>query len=576
MSSSTEDGIRERFKQLQDILSPATRTRVTELRAGPPQVARARAEELANKIVAVPTEDEFDYFELFLELGVLCWQLPEERKRKWGLSSEGFAKFLHGTLNHLRAYRTDLRSVLEEASGAGTSRARVVYGTDGQPLDRKTMVRTVGFRCSRLLENLLSAMHAGHDEEAGLSYLASQKELVEALTDCVVDALDRRPPMKRLREADWMFAADVDRAAELSFTVLSWVPSANGERQLMLAACGTTSATIIAALSAPHCDERVWGPACIALVNGFGRGLRLKCGGVLATNLAKLGLGKALGRRLQLVSARSPEEEDVPIVLCKAITTTLQAAEACRGPDSTVEASDLHLPPADFAPQSFALIRPLLTSPALQEHTVPFLCACLSSADRAVLQAAIETISVLVVKSSALYCHLLSVAGPLDGVLPGPAVSAAQPADVAAAILCTRASARGPSFVALVQDALGRLGPGGAGRHGDVMSMRIELLRGLYPEVAQALEQGAGHAQAAAPRGTAQSSHAPQITTCSAPGCNGNDMGANRLMRCRGCSAVSYCGRECQKRHWKAGHKQECPTLANEKRRARTSSGTGE
>ena len=37
--------------------------------------------------------------------------------------------------------------------------------------------------------------------------------------------------------------------------------------------------------------------------------------------------------------------------------------------------------------------------------------------------------------------------------------------------------------------------------------------------------------------------------------------GDNGLKVCSGCKMVRYCSRECQKEHWRAGHKRECAAL---------------
>lgn len=38
----------------------------------------------------------------------------------------------------------------------------------------------------------------------------------------------------------------------------------------------------------------------------------------------------------------------------------------------------------------------------------------------------------------------------------------------------------------------------------------------------------------------------------------GSNSGVKQLLACGRCKQVSYCGEECQKAHWKAGHKKEC------------------
>lgn len=36
----------------------------------------------------------------------------------------------------------------------------------------------------------------------------------------------------------------------------------------------------------------------------------------------------------------------------------------------------------------------------------------------------------------------------------------------------------------------------------------------------------------------------------------------NRFKMCKGCKVVYYCGRICQKKHWKQSHNNECKDLA--------------
>lgn len=37
--------------------------------------------------------------------------------------------------------------------------------------------------------------------------------------------------------------------------------------------------------------------------------------------------------------------------------------------------------------------------------------------------------------------------------------------------------------------------------------------------------------------------------------------GAAQLLKCTGCGRAKYCSVECQRKHWKAGHKEECKQL---------------
>merc|ERR1712096_261091 len=36
-----------------------------------------------------------------------------------------------------------------------------------------------------------------------------------------------------------------------------------------------------------------------------------------------------------------------------------------------------------------------------------------------------------------------------------------------------------------------------------------------------------------------------------------------KLHHCAGCAAAVYCSKECQKKHWKAGHKLDCKKTAS-------------
>jgi len=43
--------------------------------------------------------------------------------------------------------------------------------------------------------------------------------------------------------------------------------------------------------------------------------------------------------------------------------------------------------------------------------------------------------------------------------------------------------------------------------------------------------------------------------TCS---CCGKTSDEKKFPRCKRCKRVAYCSKECQKKHWKAGHKKDC------------------
>ena len=49
-----------------------------------------------------------------------------------------------------------------------------------------------------------------------------------------------------------------------------------------------------------------------------------------------------------------------------------------------------------------------------------------------------------------------------------------------------------------------------------------------------------------------------ELQTC--PACGKKETKPWEFKRCGGCKSVYYCGKKCQVRHWKAGHKQKCDT----------------
>ena len=43
----------------------------------------------------------------------------------------------------------------------------------------------------------------------------------------------------------------------------------------------------------------------------------------------------------------------------------------------------------------------------------------------------------------------------------------------------------------------------------------------------------------------------------------------NTYQTCEGCHCVRYCGKRCQRQHWKARHRSVCPTIKFDRRRRR-------
>lgn len=49
--------------------------------------------------------------------------------------------------------------------------------------------------------------------------------------------------------------------------------------------------------------------------------------------------------------------------------------------------------------------------------------------------------------------------------------------------------------------------------------------------------------------------------TCA--GCKWEEDANDRFLMCGGCKAVYYCSKDCQKRHWRTGHKIKCKRVVN-------------
>jgi hypothetical protein len=53
--------------------------------------------------------------------------------------------------------------------------------------------------------------------------------------------------------------------------------------------------------------------------------------------------------------------------------------------------------------------------------------------------------------------------------------------------------------------------------------------------------------------------HMPELTSCRHRNKTKQEVGPIR--KCIGCGLVGYCGKECQREHWDATHKEECKIL---------------
>jgi MYND finger len=53
--------------------------------------------------------------------------------------------------------------------------------------------------------------------------------------------------------------------------------------------------------------------------------------------------------------------------------------------------------------------------------------------------------------------------------------------------------------------------------------------------------------------------HMPELMSCR--NCNKRKQEVGPIRKCTGCGLVGYCGKECQREHWDAVHKEECKIL---------------
>ena len=53
--------------------------------------------------------------------------------------------------------------------------------------------------------------------------------------------------------------------------------------------------------------------------------------------------------------------------------------------------------------------------------------------------------------------------------------------------------------------------------------------------------------------------HMPESTSCR--NCDKGKQEVGPIRKCTGCGIVGYCGKECQREHWDAVHKEECKIL---------------
>jgi uncharacterized membrane protein YgcG len=103
----------------------------------------------------------------------------------------------------------------------------------------------------------------------------------------------------------------------------------------------------------------------------------------------------------------------------------------------------------------------------------------------------------------------------------------------------------------------GGSGGGSGGSGGSGIALRSKNSRSKGPMAEGQADGGqAGHA-----RSYRQHSSAAQAPT--SPCCTQCGVGSTDLQRCGRCQATMYCGPQCQRAHWKAGHKHECAQFVN-------------
>ncbi len=126
-----------------------------------------------------------------------------------------------------------------------------------------------------------------------------------------------------------------------------------------------------------------------------------------------------------------------------------------------------------------------------------------------------------------------------------------------AAMVCRAECREGPSNVERESERLGDLLPAGCGTNDEMPPPSTA--------VPTAAEAGALPVPLALPVGWARGAALPRLRVCGGPRCcnfASESEGALTFKQCGGCRAVRYCGADCQRAHWREGHRAECKALA--------------